>query len=513
LNRKSLKFRFAVSVLGNGLRGLLQFLTILILARGLGPENYGHYSFLIGSFVAVRALLDLGTNEAFFTFLSKKKQKAGFIHAYVAWLGIQFFLSLLLIGWWIPEPWFTKIWLGLDRDLVLIAFTVVFLQHQVWITLVRIGESERLTHYVQALNISLALTNLSLMGLLFLLGSLTLPLVFLLMAAEYLVAVGVAWKLFGVDRFPPGAVDRKKMFQDYLQYCSPLVIYNILQFGYEFADRWLLQNFGGPEQQGFFAVGFQFAAVSLVLSASMLNLFWKEIAEALEQGNAQRVKHLYHRVARFLVMLSAAISGLLIPWSSEIVQGILGPKYVESAPVLAIMFLYPIHQSIGLIDVTLFMAAGHTRTFLIHGAVFMAVSIPIAYWVQAPADAPIPGLELGALGMALKLVVLQFFQSNARTWWNARVHNWRFDWPHQFAAIGSALGLGALACQAARAVGGGEPGAFPILPMGLSLLIYGGLIAGWFWLFPGLLGYTREELKNLLNQLVIFPLTRFIRNG
>ena len=79
------KSRFMVSLLTNVLRGFLSFITILILARGLGPASYGDFAFLMGSFVAIKTLLDLGTSSAFYTFLSQKPRGSYFILIYIIW--------------------------------------------------------------------------------------------------------------------------------------------------------------------------------------------------------------------------------------------------------------------------------------------------------------------------------------------------------------------------------------------------------------------------------------------
>lgn len=82
----------------------------------------------------------------------------------------------------------------------------------------------------------------------------------------------------------------------------------------------------------------------------------KEIAEARARGEHGRVAILYTKINRGLVILSAVIAGLLLPWAKQIVAILLGPTYVKAWPILAIMFLYPIHQSMGQIGGTMFMA-------------------------------------------------------------------------------------------------------------------------------------------------------------
>ena len=61
--------RFSFSLIANLLKAGIGFITGLIVARGLGPEQYGRMMFLLATFMAVRGLLDLGSISAFFTFL------------------------------------------------------------------------------------------------------------------------------------------------------------------------------------------------------------------------------------------------------------------------------------------------------------------------------------------------------------------------------------------------------------------------------------------------------------
>ena len=70
---KNLGKRTAFSVLANVIRAAITLSTGVLIARWLGPESYGNMAFLLGVFVGVRQLLDMGSSAAFFTFLSQKR--------------------------------------------------------------------------------------------------------------------------------------------------------------------------------------------------------------------------------------------------------------------------------------------------------------------------------------------------------------------------------------------------------------------------------------------------------
>ena len=59
--------RSVYSFFAIGIRSVATLLTTLLLARGLGAENYGQFAFLVTSLTVISSLLDFGTTSAFFS--------------------------------------------------------------------------------------------------------------------------------------------------------------------------------------------------------------------------------------------------------------------------------------------------------------------------------------------------------------------------------------------------------------------------------------------------------------
>lgn len=477
----------------NLVRGGLSFLTILIIARGLGPEKYGDYAFIFASFSALRMLLNMGSSDAFFTFLSQKPRGKKFIAVYAGWQLIQFFLPILAIGFLIPDSWISYLWVSQEKELIVFGFVAVFVQQQAWQTMIQIGESLRLTHKTQTMNMFAYFLHVLIMLVFWISGIISIKLIFMALIFEYILVIAWTYKILGVGKLEGQPFDGKVVWSEYKEYCIPLVMYSLLAFGHEFVDRWLLQKFSGSTGQAFFSIGYQFAAIGLVAATSMMRIFWKEIAEAHENQDVEKIHRLYVKVSRFLFMVATFFCGFLLPWSEEIVKLALGPEFLGGASILAIMLLYPLHQSVGYVDATLFMASKKTKAQLIHGAIFMAVSIPASYLVQAPKDAWMPGLALGGVGLAWKLVIVQIAQSNARAWWNARVYGWKFDWSHQVIGVVSVLPLGWLSYQLAVVVNPFSTSNW-VLQGGVALSLYTLSIVALVWMVPWLIGFNRDEL-------------------
>ena len=68
----SIKKRFIFSVGANIARAAVSLMVGLLVARGLGPADYGNLAYLLGSFWAIRALLDMGASSAFYTFIARR---------------------------------------------------------------------------------------------------------------------------------------------------------------------------------------------------------------------------------------------------------------------------------------------------------------------------------------------------------------------------------------------------------------------------------------------------------
>lgn len=487
----SVRRRFAFTLGANLLRSMLSFTTGMLLARWLAPQAFGEMAFLLGTFIAVRQLLDMGSSAAFFTLMSQQLRSRRFVRAFFTWLGLQFLIPLGVIGLLLPAKWIATIWHGEHRALVLVAFLAVFMQYSLWPVVQQAGESQRQTVRVQGITVAVAGIHLLAVMVLWSLRMLGLYAIFGAIAVEYLLAATVARRSLAYAAEPTDTGGRP-VFGEYLRYCLPLIPYAWIGFAYEFSDRWLLQRYGGSVQQAYYAVSAQFAGVALIATSSILSIFWKEIAQAHHQGDRLRTGLLYRKVSRVLFFSGAGIAGFLCPWAGDLLRLILGVAYVDGASTLAIMFLYPIHQSMGQIGDTMLYATGRVSLQVVIGSIFMLVSIGATYLLLAPADALVPGFGLASQGLALKMVTVQFLRVNVVAFIIARLWDWRFDWLHQAVSLLGCCALGWFAHAAATHFTS-PSWTLPAIAMSGGV-VYLMLIAAFVYAMPWLAGMTRREL-------------------
>ena len=197
-------------------------------------------------------------------------------------------------------------------------------------------------------------------------------------------------------------------------------------------------------------------------------------------------------------MAGVVISGYLIPWTDEIITLLLGNEYLEGATVMWIMLLYPIHQSLGQINGTMYFALELTKPYVVINSIHLIISIGAVYFLLAPAEAHVSGLGLGAIGLALKMVVIQIITVNVSIWWLCQYQGWRFDYEYQAFGIFLFVLLGICTYIGVNALL--DDSVYLLIRFGLSSTLYLLAAVVIFIKMPWLLGLTDSELKAYISK-------------
>ena len=395
-----------------------------------------------------------------------------------------------------PDEWVREIWKGETRGIIFLALIATFMQGTVWPIASQMGEASRKTFEVQRLNTVIVLIHFISIFVLWFFGQLTLPSIFFLILIEWSFGALIGYRLYEFNtekqlRRVESNDTSIVVFKEFYEYCLPFIPYALFSFAHDFGDRWMLQNWGGSSEQAFYTISYQFATISLIGTTSILKIFWKEIAEAHQNGNHERVRILFMKITRGLYFLGAVSAGALIPWTAEIIYMMLGEQYTGAYFTMILMFIYPVHQSIGQIGSTLLLATSKTKVQVKLGIAFMALSIILVYYFLAPSDLSIPGLGLASNGLAWKMVIMQFIQVNILIFIISRLFKWHYDWKYQVygllpvSVIGWLLKLGIVSFSTSSYV---------FINMGIFVFFYLLFVGFFVYLFPAVSGLKREEI-------------------
>ncbi len=408
----NIKKRIAVSFFANCFKGGATLFVGVSLARFLGAEDYGTLVFLVAASMAIKQLLDFGSSSAFFTFLSQEARSVKFIAQFLAFFFVKYIITIVIILFVLPGSWLTNIWLGNSSETVIIALMAVAFQSDFWIIASQLLESQRKTIRVQILFV---ITQLIHFGFIF-----TMHYFGILSITNYFIFIIFLWLMAGVIAVssyeplsPSGTYSGNLVsVMEYIKYCLPLTPVIALNFTGEFLDKWMLQNWGGGKEQAYFAISVQIASISLLITASFIKIFWKEVAEAFHKEDSQSAFRLYLMSRKAIFYCGAFIAAAVIPWTSEVLGFLYGQPYVIASTPLILLMIYSIHQSIGQLDNAFLMASGKTSIGLNFNILFSPIGIFISYILLSNSTISIIGLGLGATGLAIKMVITQLISVN-----------------------------------------------------------------------------------------------------
>lgn len=426
----SLKKRFTFKLTANVVAVLLGLVTMAFVPRALGPESFGRFEFVTNNFKLILDTLALQLPVAYFNWVSRKghKEETDAATGVTLWFslamtgGFALFIGAATLGgfhrflWPEIEP--VYLWESL-------AFTLAVFLYQL---LVFLSDGKSLTVGLEKIRLlqnvlkSAVLVGLVLAGLMnlhaYFWGQIAVIAVTIILSAVWLSRQGACspaalrpW------RFPREELARYGRFV--WEYARPLTLLMAGGFLFLYFDRWFLQLIGGSVEQGYFGLSDRLGQIAFVFTSAMTPLLTREFAFAHEERDAERLNRLFERIKLFL-FIATVTSCFLSVQSTTIVKLVGGGKFSGAVVPIAIMALYPIHQTFGQLSGGLLMATGQTGLYSRIGLAVMVLSVPVTYFLVAPAGYPVPGLALGATGLAAKMVAVQFLATNVQLFCNTR---------------------------------------------------------------------------------------------
>lgn len=509
----SVSRRFLITLVAQISKSALSFLTGMIVARGLGPTEYGNLAFLIGTFTAIRLVLDFASSQAFFTLAAQRPRSRAFYINYALWFAVfQITLPALLIILLLPQHIVDIIWQSQSREKILLAFLATTLQYLFWPQIVQLGEVVRRTAIAQSLTIAISISQCATIVTLYALGWLTLPIYLAVTIIVFVCGGTVAFFTLPAPWHTDAPHEKfLAVLAEFAAYCKPLIVSMSLQALSGSTEVWLLQHYSGAVAQGYFALGMQISLIGLLVTTALQNIFWREVAELQGSGNETRIRSVYIKTSRALLFTATVPIAFLIPWTSQIIEIILGQKYLGATPVIALMFLYPISQTVATPAIVMFSVMRETRILAILSSGYAILFIICSYLILAPISATVPGLGIGSYGptesafaLGGKLVVFGIAQAVIWEAWINQRKNWSHDWGHRTKLFIILGGFSMLAWLAGHSAMMWLP---PIFALMISGILYLSLVGGLILLWPLATGLP-VSMKDVLKIPYIYLLNR-----
>lgn len=421
---ESVRRRYAATLLTQFIQFVATIVTSGIVPRALGPAAFGNYNFLLNTASTIRSFLDPSANQAFFNFSSQEKQSGGLTKTYSLLLLLQIIIVFALIGVLAILQSTNLFWPHQAVDQIL---WVTILEWSLFVTasLRQLGDSKGLTVRTQAIVLFTAFINV--VGLLTLnyFESLNFyTYVWLNLFTALLIGFALGYWLLVVNRAITWEGSLRENISGYIKrwwiYASPLILLEYYKPIVAYLGIYLLQRWYGSAEQGYFALAAKWSAFVLVFTTSALSIFWREIANAISNGEHERAARTYYKFTNFLFFLALMLCTWLSFNSSLLVEILVGDEYQAAIPVLTLMAFYPLQQTYGQINTAALKGAEKTKIIRNLGIWLSIPDVLLSYFLLASPNAPIPGLNLGAMGVAIRMVIYGLISVQMYEWMSHR---------------------------------------------------------------------------------------------
>lgn len=422
--------QFGYKLLTNIIRVPISLAMQSIFPRLLGPVAYGSFDFLIDNANKFINFIEAGSSTAFYVKLSQNALDQQLVRYYWNLAAKMFLLYLAMVLVIMYSGLGNQMWPGQGTAAVLFGAFYGMLLFSTKITQ-NILDANHLTVRSERLNIfQLLLSCIVFSGLYFSFSKISLEWFFivqLLLLIVLLLAGSFFLKANGMNLVPKVNIssETKKIFNKYfIAYSMPLFIYNLASFLSGVGDRWILQIFGGSIQQAYFSLSFKIAGVVLLMTTAMTPLLMRDFSVFHGKGDLQLLKQKYISNTKLLYVIVTFLAVNIYCNASLVVNIIGGKEFQEAGAVLSLMAFYPIHQTIGQLNGTLFYATNRVKTYTIVGMINMCFGIIVSYFLVASPEQY--GLGLGAFGLATGWLIVQFINTNIGLFFNCRFLEYPF---------------------------------------------------------------------------------------
>jgi len=395
---KSVSQNIIYYLAGSVVQKVLVFFYLVVLARFLGPDLMGKYSFAL-SFVAIfTVLMDFGLNQVLIRESAKNKEETKNFFNYILTIKalfsfLVFFIIVLTIRF-LNYPLIT-------RQLVYLV-AIAFILDNFTNTIYSVLRGCQNLKY-EGIGLGLYQFIVLLSGLIFLYFKSSLPYFAIPLILGSFVNLGFAvLMLFRVDRLKPSFKFSKKNFLFLLKLALPFFLVGILGTIYSYIDVVLLSKLASDRSVGFYSAGGRIPAGLRILPIAFSAALYPAASFYFKE-NKERLKGLIERAIFYLMILTIPIViGLWVLADSAIII-LYGKQFVESIPVLRVLSLGISFVFLDYIFLTTLNACGRERINMINRALAMAVII-VLNLIFIP-----PLRHLGsALAFILSFVFLSF---------------------------------------------------------------------------------------------------------
>ena len=501
MNESSLKKRYVTKLFASVVSGVIGMIIVAIVPKAIGPAAYGQFVYLQQFFTKVINFLEVGSSMAFFTKLSAKPERKELTFFYL--LYSLFILFILSIFFYVIEFFGYAHYLLPDVNNQYVYWGIGF-AFLTWFSqlFVKIADAYALTVEVELIKVTHKILSVCLLiyFIYFLAFDLTKYFYFHIISLSTLIVwisyLFVKSEILSIKTFNFHYAKLKLILLEFVRYCSPLLVYSLAVLFVGLFDIWLLQKAGGAIQTGYYGLAYSLATMCFIFTGAMTPIITREFSKSYEKKDLQTMRILFDRYIPMLYSI-ATYFAVFITFQSDIVLVMFtDEKFADAYWVLVVIALYPIHQTYGQLNGSIFYATGQTKLFRNIGLITMLIGFLLTILLLYI-------LELNALGLALKMIISQVIGVNIQLYFNVKLLNMnmnKFIW-HQVYSVAFFVMAASLSTMLIKF-------SSPLINFLVSGFIYTLIVVLGLLIYPKLFSVTQKEIKYSIRKVKTLLLSR-----
>jgi O-antigen/teichoic acid export membrane protein len=400
------------------------FLLESYFPRLLGPKLYGDYNFLNDSMTKIIGFFDSGSSIGFYTKFSSNIKDNKLLKSY--WIIVFLFSFFFILSIFLSIFFHYNNYIWPDQHIVYVFLAAFFSLITFYTTICsKILDATRLTILSEKMRMIQMIISIFVFILVFFLMkkinleffySIQIILISLLLFGSSIIMN--KHELTLVPNVQLNIIDHKKYLNYFYKYSKPFFVYSFFTSLFGLFERWLLQYFSGSIEQAYIGLAIKVGSFIFIFSSAMIPILMREIAKSFSENNTHRIIHLFTNNYKVLFLLSTLIS-CIIYFNADFVVMVLGGKqYVNAVIVVKVLSIYPVYQTIGQINSSVYYTTNRVKTYTNICISVLPISILINYFLIAPKIKY--GLNLGAFGLAIQMLLTQFLVQNILLFFNTK---------------------------------------------------------------------------------------------
>lgn len=418
MKESSLKKRYLLKLISGVVNGIVGMLLVAIVPKAIGPISYGQFVYYQQFFIKIVGFFDAASSIAFFTKLSAKPERRELLSFYGLY-SLAILCIILLIFYTLSELGF--IHQLLPEVEVRYLYIAIIFSFFTWLSQVFISISDAYALTVSTEIVKIVHKILSLIVLVIYINEFefnlegyfyfnVFSLIFFVMTLSVLFQ---RKKIFSCEILYLKFVNIKRVFKEFFLYCYPLFTYSLVGLLVGVFDIWLLQLSSGSIETGFYGLAYSLAAMCFIFTGAMTPIITREFSQAFSLKKNHLMRANFNKYIPLLYSVAAFFS-IYISFQSENVLSIFTDESFSGAYwALVVVSFYPIHQTYGQLSGAVFFATGKTPLYRNIGLFSMGTGVILSLIF-------VSFLDMGALGLAFKMVFTQIIAVNIQLYFNMK---------------------------------------------------------------------------------------------